>query len=92
MRRIWRIYPIKIFCDYKDVKRKVTVCIVLWVLMILVWSFNGETLPFSELSFKDFIAIFLGYFVIGPIIFCLLRKLWIWWINSGANIMNYIGG
>ena len=73
-------------------KRKVIVCIVLWVLMILVWSFNGEPLPFSELSLKDFIAIFLGYFVIGPIIFCLLEKLWNWFINSGANIMNYIGG
>ena len=51
---------------------------MLWVLMILVWSFNGEPLPFSELSFKDFIAIFLGFFVVGPVLIFILKKIFLW--------------
>jgi hypothetical protein len=57
--------------------------------MILVWSFNGEPLPFSELSFKDFIAIFLGLFVVGPIVFYLLEKIW-HWMNKCVGFGGFI--
>ena len=71
-------------------KRKVIVCIMLWVLMILVWSNNGEPLPFSDLSFKDFVVIFIGLFIVNPIIIFLLKKLWNWFLSIPCiNVLGF---
>lgn len=55
-------------------KKKVIVCIMLWALMILVWCNNGEALP----SCKDIVGVFIGLFVVAPIIIFLLRFLFKW--------------
>lgn len=49
-------------------KRKVIVCIMLWALMIFVWSFNGEALPLDDITFGGVVFFVVGALILMPVV------------------------
>lgn len=44
------------------------VCILLWALMILVWSFNGEPSPLDDITFGGVVFFVVGALILMPVV------------------------